>query len=206
MQKGIVTKEERNCMVMNKVQLSIIVGMLLSDGWIQKREGWNPRIGFKQSVKHFLYLWTVFSNLSSLCSSYPHLTKTIMRGKVFFALEFQTRQLKCFNEVYTLFYSELKTKIIRTELYEYLDYIAIAHWIMGDGSKKNKGIVLCTDSFSYKEVVILMNILKIRYDINTSIYLEKNKPRIYINEWELGKILHKIKPYFVKSFLYKLHL
>jgi LAGLIDADG DNA endonuclease family len=49
------------------------------------------------------------------------------RGKVFFALEFQTRQLSCFNEIYTLFYLETKIKTIKPELYEYLDYIAIAH-------------------------------------------------------------------------------
>lgn len=77
---------------------------------------------------------------------------------------------------------------------------------MGDGSKRNKGITLCTDSFSFKEVVLLMNILKIKYDVNSSIHLEKNKPRIYINRKELGKILCFIKPYFTQSLLYKLSL
>jgi len=77
---------------------------------------------------------------------------------------------------------------------------------MCDGSKRNKGITICTDSFSFKEVVLLMNILKIKYDINTTIHLEKNKPRIYINRKELNKILSLIQPFFVKSFLYKLSM
>jgi len=77
---------------------------------------------------------------------------------------------------------------------------------MGDGSIRNKGITLCTDSFSIKEVVILMNILKIKYNINSTIHMEKYKPRIYINKKELSKILNYIKPYFIKSFLYKLSL
>ena len=193
-------------MEMNGFQRSIIVGLLLSDGWIQKRNGWNPRIGFKQSIKNFDYFWDVFVNLSSLCSNYPWSTKTKKRGKLFFGLEFQTRQLKCFHEIYYLFYSEEKVKNIKWELFHYLDYVAIAHWIMGDGSKRNKGITLCTDSFSFKEVVLLMNILKIKYDVNSSIHLEKNKPRIYINRKELGKILCFIKPYFTQSLLYKLSL
>jgi len=41
---------------------------------------------------------------------------------------------------------------------------------MGDGAKNNKGLVLCTDSFTIQEVVKLMNVLKIKFNIhNTTI-------------------------------------
>jgi LAGLIDADG DNA endonuclease family. len=46
---------------------------------------------------------------------------------LFYSLEFNTRQLKCINEIYTLFYNEVKIKVIKPELYDYLDYIALAH-------------------------------------------------------------------------------
>jgi hypothetical protein len=39
-QKGILTKKERNLLNLNNIQRSIIVGLLLSDGWIPKRKGW----------------------------------------------------------------------------------------------------------------------------------------------------------------------
>lgn len=88
--------------------------------------------------------------------------KTIKRGKLFYSLEFQTRQLKSLNEIYNLFYRERlseslilqtkkeqpKIKTITTELFHYIDYISLAHWIQGDGAKRNKGIILCTDCFS----------------------------------------------------------
>jgi LAGLIDADG DNA endonuclease family len=77
---------------------------------------------------------------------------------------------------------------------------------MGDGSKRNKGITLCADSFSFQDVVTLMNILNIKFDINSTIHLEKGKPRIYINKKELSKILPYIKPYFVDHFLYKIDI
>jgi hypothetical protein len=205
-QKGILTKIARDFIQMTPFQCSIIVGLILSDGWIQYRKTWNPRIGFKQSIKNFEYFWYVFIQLSTLCSGYPWLASTMKRGKLFYSLEFNTRQLKCFNEVYTLFFSDSKIKVIKPELYDYLDYVAIAHWIMGDAAKRNKGITLCTDCFSYKEVVLLMNILKIKYNINSTIHKEKHKPRIYINNKELLKILPYIKPYFTKNFLYKISL
>jgi len=46
---------------------------------------------------------------------------------LFYALEFQTRQLRCIIEIYTLFYYESKIKVIKPELYDYLDYLALAH-------------------------------------------------------------------------------
>lgn len=172
----------------------------------KKKDRWNPRIGFKQSIKNFELFWDVFTQLSNLCSGYPWLTKSIKRDKLFFGLEFQTRQLRCFNEIYYIFYENIKIKRIKPELYDYLDYIAIAYWIMGDGTKRNKGITICTDYFSFKEVVILINILKIKFNINVTIRTEKYRPRIYISNNELSKISPHILPYFVKSSLYKLSL
>ena len=83
--------------------------------------------------------------------------------------------------------------------------MVLAHWIMGDGSKRAKGIVLCTDNFSLQEVVLLVNILILTFDINPTIQKEKNKFRIYINEQSLMRIKPFILPYFVDHFLYKIN-
>ena len=76
---------------------------------------------------------------------------------------------------------------------------------MGDGSKRAKSLVLCTDNFSLQEVVLLVNILILKFDINPTIQKEKNYFRIYINEKSLMKIKPFIKPYFVDHFLYKIN-
>lgn len=214
LQKGILTKKIRNNFIITKYHRSIIIGLILSDGYIKKVNTWNPRISLHQSIKNFDYIWTVFTQLSVYCSSYPFFKKTIMRGKIFYSLEFQTRMLKSLNEIYNLFYIKAsapdlgrrdKIKTIKPELFFYIDYIALAHWIMGDGAKRNKGIILCTDCFNIKEVVLLMNILLIKYDIKSTIHYDNNRPRIFINKKELKKIIPFIKPYFVKHFLYKLN-
>jgi hypothetical protein len=75
---------------------------------------------------------------------------------------------------------------------------------MGDGSKRAKGLVLCTDNFSLQEVVILVNILILKFDISPTIQKEKNKFRIYLNEKSLMKIKPFILHYFVDHFLYKI--
>lgn len=76
---------------------------------------------------------------------------------------------------------------------------------MGDGAIRNKGLTLCTDSFSFEGVVVLMNILKLKFDLNTSILLEKGKPRIYISLTELNKVRSALEPYIVPSMKYKLN-
>lgn len=214
-------KQERDMINITKYEKSIIIGLILSDGWIQKRKFWNPRLGFKQSINNFPYIWYIFNKLSTLCSNYPYICKNILRGKTFFSLEFYSRQLKCLNEIYYLFYSSNK-KIIKEDLFDYMDYVVLAHWIMGDGSKKGMGLVISTNSYDLKEIILLMNILKIKFDINSSIQkcksqsiwskskryenknLNKISYQIYINKKNLNKIKFKIKPYFIDHFLYKL--
>jgi hypothetical protein len=90
---------------------------------------------------------------------------------------------------------------------------------MGDGSKYNKGIMLCTDNYTLKEVILLMNILKIKFDIDTTIQYRKtfspyNRKlvlnngkkiaRIIINKKNLNKIKNNLIPFFTNDFLYKL--
>ena len=81
-----------------------LIGLILSDAWLRKTGHWNPRIGFKQSIINFYYFWHVYNELAYLCSGLPMFGKTIKRGKLFFSLTLQTRQLDCLNEIFNLFY------------------------------------------------------------------------------------------------------
>jgi hypothetical protein len=40
---------------------------------------------------------------------------------------------------------------------------------MADGAALNKGLVLCTDSFTLQEVINLRNVLQIKYNIDSTI-------------------------------------
>jgi hypothetical protein len=45
---------------------SIIIGLLLSDGWLtfSNFRSQNARLGFKQSLSHSAYVWFVFNELT----------------------------------------------------------------------------------------------------------------------------------------------
>lgn len=206
--KPRLTNSDKTLLKLTPRVKSIIIGLILSDAWLQKRGHWNSRIGFKQSINNFPYLWNIYNELGYLCSGLPMAAKTVTRGKIFYSVFLQTRQLACLNEIFNLFYLTKNDQVIKTvkqELFFYMDYMVLAHWIMGDGSKRAKGIVLCTDNFSLQEVVLLVNILILKFDINPTIQREKNKFRIYINGKSLMKIKPFILPYFVDHFLYKIN-
>ena len=150
----------------------------------------------------------MYNELASLNSSLPLLSSNFMKGKKFFSVSFQTRQLESLNEILDLLYVNKDGKSIKTikpELLLYMDYVVLAHVIQGDGAKRNDGITLCTDNFTLQEVVLLLNILIIKFDISPTIHKEKNNFRLYINNKDLIKIKPFIESYFVDHFLYKIN-
>ena len=225
--KSKITNLERNLLQLTPRVRSIIIGILLSDGWMVKNGHWNPRLGLNQSVKNFPYLWQTYNELAYLCSGPLYESKNKLRGKTFYSWSFQTRQLPCLIEINGLFYLSnnvkgKRWKIIKPDLLFYLDYISLAHWIQGDGSRLNKGVTLITHGFSLKEVILLLNIIIIKFDIQPTIYSYEHrwdykiykgaKPeqakvghQIQINEKDLNKIKPKLLPYFSDHFLYKIN-
>jgi len=206
--KSRISIIERDMLKLTPRVRSIIVGLILSDGWMQKTGHWNPRFGIKQSIKNFPYIWYLYNELAYLCSGDMYNGKSKLRGKIFYNLSFQSRQLACLIEIYNLFYHKIDGKWVKTIKYDllfYIDYIVLANWIQGDGNKHRKALVINTQSFNLKEVILLINILIIKFDIKPRLQNDRGKYRIYINRKDLNKIKDQIYPYFVNHFLYKIN-
>lgn len=210
-----VNKLERNSIYLTPKIKSILVGILLSDGWVQSRKGWNPRIGFKQSIIHFEYLWYIYSELNHLIAGPPYRCKTKLKSKEFFGVEFYTRQLNCLKEIRDLFYisdngSNIWVRTLSPKIYYYFDNLALAHWIMGDGARHtNGGLYLCTNNLNAQELVLLINILILKYDLVPSLHSmggsRSNEYRIYISRVDVqNKIRPNVEKYFIPSMVYKI--
>ena len=89
-------------------------------------------------------------------------------------------------------------------IYDLLTPVALAHFIMGDGGFKSKGIFICTDSYSIQDVVRIMNVLIIRYDLKCTLHKYADRYRIYISRKSIHKVVKIVKPHFVPSMYYKL--
>ena len=112
--------------------------------------------------------------------------------------------MPCLTELRELFYPN-GVKIIPKNIFELLTPIALAHMIMGDGSVKQSGLVICTDSYSVKDIVRLINVLMIRYRLDCWLRNHSpTQPRIYINQSSMALLFNIVSPYMHPSMLYKL--
>lgn len=193
--------------------LYIIVGILLTDGTIEYNSkknihnktiiDINSRFRLKQSIKHSEYLLYVYQLLSHYCISYPKLKIDRVNGKSFTQLEFSTRALPCFTILRKHFYNG-RIKIIPNDLYDLLNYESLAHIIICDGSFiKGGGICLHLQSFSLKELIFLLNIFKIKFNLDCTLHKSRSSYIIYIKIKSVQKLYPYIYKYIVPSIKYK---
>lgn len=74
MGKGRLTVKLAQIYVFPPYHYSVIIGLLLSDGWLvftSKKWSVNPLIGFRQSLEKSHYFFSVFDILAPFCASFP---------------------------------------------------------------------------------------------------------------------------------------
>jgi len=143
-----------------------------------RKENVKANTRFKQGFVRADYVIILFLCLLIIVLVYLVIGRR--NGTLTIGLQLSTRRYPCFNKIYNLFYKN-NIKVIPYNIYDLLTPIALAHWIMSDGAKLNKGLVLCTDSFSLPDVIILSNVLRLKYNLNTTIIgFKSNSPIIYI--------------------------
>lgn len=204
--KGRFTKAVSDMIQLTSYNKGVVVGLLLSDGWITSTSisNKNSRLGFKQSLSHSSYVWFVFFLLSHYCSSYPVFISTKTKDTSTYALQIFTRTLPCFTEIRSLFYVN-NIKIVPEDIYNLLTPVALAHLIMGDGNADKHGLILCTDSYSMKDVVRLANVLMVKYRLDCSVYVKASMyPRIYIKAKSMSLLRTLVTQHMSSDMLYKL--
>lgn len=75
---------------------------------------------------------------------------------------------------------------------------------MCDGAFTHKGLTLCTDSFTLKDVVILMNVLLIKYNIRNNLHNAGGHPRIYVPRKEIYKLKNIVNKHIIPFSRYKI--
>jgi heme/copper-type cytochrome/quinol oxidase subunit 1 len=192
---------------------SVIVGLLLSDAWMQKgNKNGEARFALKQSLSRASYLLSVFFLLSHYCKSMPSLAFTKLNGKLYPALSLTTRSLACFTEIFYLFYpsggiegkSGPKVEVVPADIYNMLTIEGLAHWICGDGTYTDGGITLNTQSFTVIDNVRLINVLTIKFNCKCTMYFQRGLPVIYISSSSMRQLFPQLLPHMTPGMMYKL--
>jgi len=195
----------------NEDVLSVIIGSLLGDAYGNKRTGEGVRICYRQSIRHKEYLFwlnTFFYNRGYTSNLQPRqYSRTIQskEGKIYYGFEFNTFTFRSFNWIHKMFYKNGK-KVIPLNICEYLTPLALAVWIMDDGGFVNSGIRIATNSYELKEVELLNDAIKSKFNLETTIQKIwiKNQYSIYIKKKSVNNLRNIVGPYIHTSMLYNL--
>jgi hypothetical protein len=75
---------------------------------------------------------------------------------------------------------------------------------MGDGSfVKGGGLYLHTQSFTIQECVFIINVLYIKFRLDTTIHMQRNQPVIYFRVKSIQYLYPYIYSYIIPSMRYK---
>lgn len=178
----------------------IFVGLLLSDAWIESDGRSEGRLAISQCEAHLEWL----VSLKEIFDSYQiksTLVKTKNRGWLL-----RTGKYANFTNLYKLWYSG--NKIIPRNVM--ITPVVLAHWHWGDGTITSRGytISLCTDGFSYEDVLFLISKLKENLGIDAQILHRKAKYyRINIyRRHSKQKFKNYVQEYCPDCFQYKIEV
>ena len=195
-----------------------MTGVLLGDGCL-KMNGKHALLSIQQTDEALVnLLWTI-------CNKYGLISKQVKclsrinkitgndKKKVYY---FQTLTFPYFTFLFNEWYKldniqKINKKIVPISVKENLTPIALAHWIMGDGTfdgGRAQRIIICTDSFELSEVNRLRFIILNKYNINSYVKSFQNGNnlvhRIVISGENRKRFQLLISPYIVPSLLYRI--
>lgn len=86
--------------------------------------------------------------------------------------------------------------------------LSLVYWICDDGSfnKVGRYVVLCTDSFTFAEVQLLISVLNSKFNLSAYSIKTGKGFRIIIPAYSMDALRSLVAPHMPSMFLYKLGL
>lgn len=184
-----------------------MIGTILGDGCLALMpNGKSARLMIEQSISHRDYVDWLYGTFRNWTNSKPRLVDRIVWGKIYSKYLFQTLSHPKLLEFHELFY-EGKIKIIPENIQELLTPLAFTVWFMDDGSKKSNecnGRLICTHGFTLKEVKLLVEILKNKFQLICKPRYQKDGYEIYISAKSAITLYKLLNQHICDSMRYKL--
>ena len=186
-------------------QKSVIIGSLLGDGTMRLGKGAkNANFKIEHGLKQKEYVEWKYRLLEPFIFTEPQLSYRYQEaGKKYpKSWWFRTIRHPILTKIYKEFYLgesyRVGRKIIPKSVKKELNPLAMAVWVMDDGSY-NRGIIdISTYSFSLQEIHFLQDCLHEVFHIEAAFYKDRDKGyRMYCRKKETDKLIPIIHPYII---------
>lgn len=207
---------------MPNLTLQAITGNMLGDGSISlsKNNKGEGKYSMTMDVYSLNYLNHLNENIYSKITNtkihaYPNVLLPQHKGKEITQYHFSTKTHPLFTALHSLWYKwdEDKNKFIKIvplNISEMFSEISLAYWIMDDGYfdsyGRSKTVLICTESFTKEECIILQSLLE-KLNIKSTLKVRdkiNNRYRIRVSKTSMDRVISLVKPYMHKDFVYKL--
>lgn len=198
--------------ILTPIQQAVLMGSLLGDGTM--RVGKNAvHANFKvdHGLKQKEYVFWKYEILKNLVTTPPKLSyRTRENGERYKkSWWFRTIRHPLLTDLYYEYYTtegyRCGTKIVPISIYNHLDPLAIAVWIMDDGSYNRQKLDVSTYSFTLQEIEFLCAIMAKKFDVQMLYYKDREKGyRMYANMHETRKLVDLIQPHVIPTMMYKI--
>ncbi len=185
-------------------QSEVLVGCLLGDAHLENN--WsktNYRLKISQSKQQEKYVSWKYQIFKDWVLTEPklHVSTNSMR--------FTTISHSDLSRFHSMFY-EGRKKIVPANIQQLLSPLALAVWFMDDGNAARVkdghayAYNLNTQSFTFKEHLILIDVLKKKFNFDCSINKNNGSYRLYIGVYARDNFLDIIINFIIPSLRYKL--
>lgn len=202
----------KQALTISSEQRSLLIGSLLGDGtmWLGKN-GRNVNYKVEHGLEQKEYVFWKYKILKSLVLTEPKLSYryNASREKYPKSWWFRTVRHPLLTEIYDLWYTgngyRGGKKIVPKTVGDVLTPLALAVWIMDDGSYAKGTITISTYSFDLFEINMLQRVISEKYGIRFLVYPDRDKGfRMHTNQKEARSLINIITPYIIPSMLYKI--
>lgn len=206
-----LTKLERSQFSLPSDLRDILIGLFLGDICAQKRSvKCNTLLRFEQGLVHKEYIDHLYDLFKSYCQSVPKTSRRLpdkKTGNVYTRIQFLTYSLPCFTEFYNLFYVEGK-KVVPVNIFDLLTPLGLAYWIADDGCfcKRDRRMILATNSFTLVEVNLLAKSLADKFNLVCSINKQHSGYVIIISAKSIPVLQDLLKNVMPSMMRYKIGL
>jgi len=202
--------------------LHAITGNMLGDGSISlsKYNKGQGKFAMTMDVYSLNYLQHLSQNIYSQFTDtkfypYPNILLPHHKDKKITQYHFKTKTHPLYTALHSIWYKKDDEtnkfiKIVPLNISEMFSEISLPYWIRDDGYFDSYGraqtVILCTESFTEEECLILQSLLE-KLSIKSTLKIRSkinNRYRIRISKTSMDRVILLVKPYIHKDFLYKL--
>jgi hypothetical protein len=196
----------RNDIELTKTQEQFILGGLLGDASIQmgNTKSINARIAFRHGLKQYDYCLWKYKIMKNLVKTPPRIEKNSGYGEKL--ITFTTMSMPCFTKIHDLAKRNNETIITNEYLNKIENPIALATWIMDDGSKvTGKNLMnISLGNRTVDEVWILKDWMEDKWNIKSTVSESREWVMHISRQSESLKLKKLIEPYVIDSMKYKI--